>query len=275
MLTTLASPFGVEPLDEVPLESAPLARVICQVAYPKILELTSSEGIGRLAGALRAEYPVLREEHALALAITPEGIKQTEVEGQPVWRMQDSTDVGWQVSVAPTFVALDTRLYTSRDDFLARLERVLEAVQNNLAPAAADRIGVRYFNRIEGPFAEGYRAITTRFGPTFHTGLDIPLTSESEVVLQHSIVDTLFRLQGNELRVRWGFIPGGTMIDPGVPPTGERSWILDIDAYTTSASAFSTGVLTANARFQADSAHRFFRWALTDDGLKHFQGTDE
>ncbi len=252
--------------------SGPLVRVICQVSYPKIVDLTVPEGIGRVAAALRQEYPVLREERALALAITPEGIKQTEVEGQLIWRLQDTTEVGWQVSLTPNFVSVETRLYSSRDDFLDRLRRVLQAVATTLAPAAADRIGVRYFNRIEGPFDKGYDAITTPFGPPLHAGLNIPLSPPTE--LRHSIVDTLFKSEGAELRARWGLVPAGTIVDPGVPPSGERTWILDIDAYTTSAGAFSADEVTERARRQAESAHRFFRWCLTDEGLNLFRTRD-
>lgn len=272
MAVALASPFGAEELEEVPLGSGPLVRVICQVSYPKIVDLTVPEGIGRVAAALRQEYPVLREERALALAITPEGIKQTEVEGQLIWRLQDTTEVGWQVSLTPNFVSVETRLYSSRDDFLDRLRRVLQAVATTLAPAAADRIGVRYFNRIEGPFDKGYDAITTPFGPPLHAGLNIPLSPPTE--LRHSIVDTLFKSEGAELRARWGLVPAGTIVDPGVPPSGERTWILDIDAYTTSAGAFSADEVTERARRQAESAHRFFRWCLTDEGLNLFRTRD-
>jgi uncharacterized protein (TIGR04255 family) len=273
VVVALASPFGAEELDEVPLGSGPLVRVICQVSYPKIVELTTPEGIGRVASALRQEYPVLREERALGLVITPEGIKQTEVEGQLIWRLQDTTDVGWQVSLTPSFVSLDTRLYSSRDAFLDRLGRVLEAVATTLAPAAADRIGVRYFNRIEGPFDQGYDTITTRFGPPLHAGLNIPLTLPAQ--LQHSIVDTLFKSDGDELRARWGLVPAGTIVDPGVPASVERTWILDIDAYTTSAGTFSAGELTERARHQAESAHRFFRWSLTGEGFDLFRTRDD
>jgi hypothetical protein len=70
---TTFDPFSSKGPDEVPLERAPLARVIAQVRFPTIVSLGRPEFIGPFQEAIRPRYPILRSEQAAGLTVGPLG----------------------------------------------------------------------------------------------------------------------------------------------------------------------------------------------------------
>src|SRR5207244_2944544 len=146
----LATPFGDEPLREIPLPEAPLVRVVAQLRFPEIASVVKRDFIGAFQEAIREGYPILREERGVAVVLGPEGVAQQSTE--QIWRFH-SADGSWRVSLAPTFVALETDDYGSRDDFLARFQTVIDATADHLGPEFWERLGVRYVDRVEDPDA--------------------------------------------------------------------------------------------------------------------------
>lgn len=51
------NPFGAPGPDEVPLERAPLVRVIAQLRFPPIVSLGRADFIGPFQEAIRSRYP--------------------------------------------------------------------------------------------------------------------------------------------------------------------------------------------------------------------------
>ena len=146
-MKNIDDPLVSETPAEVPLSEAPLVRVIAQVRFPLIVSVEQRGFIGAFQEAIRPTYPVLREERTQGVVFGPEGMAPAR--SQVAWRFADGED-GWRVSLAPDFIALETTAYTSRDDFLGRLSTVLEAFTEHIGSKIAERVGVRYIDRVTG-----------------------------------------------------------------------------------------------------------------------------
>jgi uncharacterized protein (TIGR04255 family) len=260
--------FTTQVVPEIPLAAAPLVKVLCQVRFPIIASISQSEFVAPLQEALRHEYPTMQQEHEVGLALTPQGLVPQQ--GGTVWRLRDASEA-WQVSVAPTFVSLDTSVYTSRDDFLRRLQEILVAVESSFGPPGTERIGVRYIDRLTGELASRSR-LTALVRPELlsaemlHTGPD--------VTLDLAVTEAKFRLPDEvALTARWGIIPPETVVLPDMEPLDEASWILDVDVSTQRRMEFEGKELTERARQLCEHAYGFFRLMVTDEFLKEFKET--
>src|SRR5690348_7017136 len=130
MTYEVAAPFGEELVDEVPLEPAPLVKVIAQLRFPPVLSIAHDNYIGSFQERVRGRYPVLRPEMNIEALIGPEGVQQQQTR---VWRFHDVDDA-WSVVLSTGFVALETVRYTSRDDFIDRLGEVFDALNAMAEP---------------------------------------------------------------------------------------------------------------------------------------------
>src|SRR5688572_5094174 len=109
------SPLSASSPKEVPLPNAPLVRVIAQVRFPLVVAIEQREFMAPFQEAIRARYPVLRQEQMQGVLLGPPGVAaQTP---QVAWRFMDETH-DWRISLAPDFLALETRAYTNRADFI-------------------------------------------------------------------------------------------------------------------------------------------------------------
>lgn len=262
-------PFGDEPLDEIPLPDAPLVAVVAQLRFPPVASIAREEFIGPFQEAIRADYPVLRQEREVSLVLTPGGIPDAADSGI-VWRFRDKQGA-WGVSLAPSFVALDTTAYVDRSGFLARLRAVLDALAASVDPATFDRFGLRYANRVvfDGPDGVGaldhlVRADVRGIGTS-------PLGSRAELV--HTINDSQFRLGEAILHGRWGLLPPQAQLDPlHGEAVKDLSWLLDLDMFTDASSDFDVSRVVDLAATFAATTYRFFRWAVTPELLKRYGG---
>jgi uncharacterized protein (TIGR04255 family) len=261
------SPFSGGPVSEIHLSNAPLVHVVAQVRFPKILNIADQGSIAQLHSALKAMYPVLHSDKAVGLVITTaEGV--TAAPPGVVWRMQSKSG-DWQVTVADTFVALDTASYTSRADFVERLGAVLTAVANVFEPAIAERVGIRYIDRVieNGDFAR----LATLVRREALGGLEIPRAEGVELV--HSLSENLFNVHDDQVMARWGVLPAGAVLDPVMPPVPSRSWILDIDVSRSGRLDFVADDLTSTSEGLAARAYQFFRWVASDALLRESGGS--
>jgi uncharacterized protein (TIGR04255 family) len=55
-----------------------------------------------------------------------------------------------------------------------------------------------------------------------------------------------------------------------MPPSADQSWVLDLDVYREGATEFSAEGIVAELAKLSKRAYRFFRWAITPEGLKQF-----
>lgn len=263
------TPFG-EPVEEIPLSRAPLITVVSQIRFPPITSIAREEFVGPFQERIRQQFPVLRQEREVNVVLTPSGVSPGG-DPAPIWRFLDRPqDSGWKVSLAPSFVALDTSTYESRTDFLGRLRAVLAALADTVAPSTSDRIGLRYVDRV--PLDQGDGDLEQWIKPQV-LGMT-PVQPGAGASLTHSVSDTEFQLGDATLHGRWGLIPPNTQLDPlhgdavDVP-----SWILDLDMYTSAMRDFDVDRLVATTEGFAAHIYRFFRWAVRPALLRRYGGS--
>jgi uncharacterized protein (TIGR04255 family) len=250
---------------EVPLARAPLVRVIAQIRFPTVASIERTDAIAPFQEAIRSRYTVLRSERTQDLMIGIGTVQATEP--QLVWRFSETQDVtGWTLSLASNFLALSTATYTSRDDFMGRLTEGLAALEEIFKPSSFDRIGVRYIDRILG---EDLGHVSN----FIHTGIlgvaALPVGEHSI----HAVSDALFSMDDAHLRARWGFLPPRATLDvTAIESVDEKSWILDLDAFTDAQDQFKTELIAQKARYLAERIYAFFRWSVTDEFLRYFGG---
>ena len=131
-------------------------------------------------------------------------------------------DFKWRVTLAHDFIALETRAYESRQDFMERLETILQTLGETLAPTHMMRFGMRYIDQIKGePMARIDTLLRKEvLGVAPCAGPDV-----RQVVTEFSAP-----AEPGELLARWGRLPATMTVDPNLlPPITEDSWLIDLD----------------------------------------------
>lgn len=270
MATTpiLATPFGTEPFDEIPLTRAPLVQTLTQVRFPTQSALLFEDEIAKaIARTLRPDYPVFGDQKQVQFIIGPDGASQS-AEGPTVWRLA-SSDETWQLSFTADFLTLATTRYTNRDEFCSRLGSAWELFSHIVGEPRAQRIGFRYINRVaERSFLDHLPEMirSELMGATFAGGEDAPIV--------RSVTENNYLRPDGGMLARWGILPPGDTYDPfTLPAHATTSWVLDLDAYVEFATptAVSSEVPTIVKSLSKD-AYRYFRWAVSEQFLSYFGG---
>jgi uncharacterized protein (TIGR04255 family) len=265
-MNEVSNPFAGPAPAEVPLSSAPLLRVVAQVRFPLIASIERREFIGPFQEAIRGDYPVLRSEQTVGAVLGPHGVVETQAPSI-TWRFHDRSGT-WRASLAPGFVALETTAYTSRADFLGRLERLLRTTDQHIDPLVVDRLGIRYIDRIAWAGSDDFGKLVRTQVAGILAG---PFGDSARQALTHSV----FSLPdgAGELMARWGLMPANSTIDPAaVEPMDAASWILDLDAYAAQEQPMDVDSLMEQAGAFAERIYSFFRWAVTTEFLERFGG---
>ena len=266
--TDVSTPFG-EPIEEIHLPFAPLIAVVAQVRFPPIVSISREDFIGTFQERIRTDYPVLRTDQEVNIVVTPEGITSG---GEPttVWRFLDHpTEPKWKVSLAPSFLALDTSQYGTRSDFINRFRTVLVAMLETLNPASSDRIGVRYINRI--PLNHLDETLTELVRPEVLGVINAEFGEGADLL--YSISDTQYQIGNAILRGRWGHVPPGAQMDPFHGQAIDHpAWLLDLDMYDATANPFDTSNLVSIVEEFSEHIYRFFRWTVSPALLRHYGG---
>ncbi len=187
----------------------------------------------------------------------------TSREGGTVWRFTDESSE-WRVGLAPSFVSVDTTAYRTRSEFLERLSVVLRALEKTIDPKVVDRFGIRFINRIVGTDLSNLPDLIRSEG----IGLASLSYGDHPAEVTQSISVTQFNLDSATLQVRTGVLPANTTTDPGIEPIGERSWLLDMDMFSTASTPFSPDRVLEFGEAFAQQIYRFFRWIATSELLR-------
>jgi uncharacterized protein (TIGR04255 family) len=139
-------------------------------------------------------------------------------------------------------------------------------VESTLNPQEAQRLGVRYIDRLTGPAIERISDLVNR------EVLGVSLTPVGQAA-QHVLTDSLFPAEEGQIRARWGNLPPNGTIDPeALEPDGKPSWVLDLDMFRSGPQTFATDELTNTATQFAQRIYTVFRWIVTDEFLKFYGG---
>lgn len=263
MTAPLPPPLSGPPPVEVPLPQAPLVRVIAQVRFPLLLTILNPTTVATFQEAIRTSYPILEEEQVRHLVLQP--ASTPELKDDRIWRFKDLSR-SWRISLATGFVALETTAYHSRRDFLERLQAVVGAVEATLKPQEAQRIGMRYIDRLTGPAVD---RIADLIKPEV---LGVAQTRIGGVA-QHLLTEALFPAEEGQVRARWGHLPANATTDPeALEPIEQPSWLLDLDMFKAEARPFVADDLLAPATSFAQRIYSVFRWMITDEFLRFYGG---
>jgi uncharacterized protein (TIGR04255 family) len=264
-MTTLPPPLGGEPPAEVPLAQAPLVRVVAQIRFPPILAIGTPDRVADFQEAIRDAYPILREERVAQLMFpAPGGVPS--VGGALIWRFHDQEPRWrWRASLAVDYLALETRDYASRKDFLSRLRVVVSALEKSFNPREAQRAGVRYIDRLAG---DGYDRVTDFFRPAVLGITQTELRPAAKQIVMQAVLDT----EEGQILARWGQLPANVTVEPDIDTVDTPSWVLDLDMFTPSPQQFETEELLAKAERFAERIYSVFRWMVNDDFLRFHGG---
>ena len=262
-MTATGDPIVSPPPPEIPLKNPPLVRVIAQVRFPSVLSVETDKFVAPFQEAVRNSYQELRPEMVRDIRLAPDAAVREE--HRNVWRFS-SMPGGWRLSLAQNFLALETTAYASRADFFGRFEEALVALAEHIKPAVIDRLGVRYIDRITG-------AALNDIAQLVRPEVRGIAGTEAAKHLQHSVCESRFIVDKAEAVTRWGQLPAHATVDPAaVEPLSVPSWLLDVDMSTSQRTPFSAQDTGARAREFAERIYTIFRWAVTDEFLKHFGG---
>lgn len=259
------NPLVVSPPKEIPLPNAPLVRVIAQVRFPLIVSIDKREFIASFQETLRATYPILRLEKTQGFVVGSHGVASAQSE--MAWRFKD-IDGKWRVSLAPSFIALETTSYSSRNDFLGRLQVALRALDEHIGPQVVDRLGLRYIDRVIDQAVDNIATLVRK------EVIGVLATSMGTCAKQ-SLSESLFEVPNTraKLLARWGQIPPNSTVDPAaIEPVDTRSWILDLDMFSVESRPFNVEELMTDTRTYAERIYTLFRWAVTDEFLRQYGG---
>lgn len=253
-----ATPFEVVS-DRIPLDPDPLVLVVAQVRFAPVLSVREQGFVAPFQEDVRDAYPLVQKEIQQEVAPGPGGMLQ--VAESVLWRFSDATKT-WEVSLSEDFVSLACSDYSDRDDFLGRLRMALDAVGRRIRPVLTSRVGVRYINRLSG--------VETGHLPRFIRPELLGLASADlgNGAALSVFTEAEFVADGVSLRGRWGHLPANAVHEPMIDPISEPSWLLDLDAYTTTTAPFDASACAYEAKRYTDIVHGFFRWAVSDEFLK-------
>lgn len=268
LVKTHESPLSGPPPVEIPLTTSPIVHVIAQVRFPLITSIEKREFIARFQESIRRDYPVLRPEQSRGLVLSSEG--GLDERTTTSWRFYE-TSSDWWVTLAPDFLALETRRYSSREDFLDRFRKLLLELVTHIDPKVIDRVGLRYVDRVQGP---NLSDLPLLLRPEVSGILATPMAEHA----RHALSESAFNLPDGTgvVTTRWGLVPARSTVDPAViEPLESESWLLDIDAFQLfrdTPQALDVETTVAQVRGFAERIYSIFRWAVTDEFLKRYGG---
>lgn len=263
MTIPLPPPLGGPAPVEVPLAEPPLVRVIAQVRFAPILKVRDHSTVATFQETIRATYPILEEERVRHIAVDSAGTPDFKEE--VIWRFSDRSRT-WRVSLATNFVSLETTKYESRKNFLERLSVVLSGIEQTLDPQEAQRLGIRYIDRLTSPAIERISDLVRR---------EILGVSQVDAgkLARHVLTNALFPAEEGQIQAKWGVVPPNSTVDAAaVEPIGDPSWILDLDMFTADPQTFTTDTLIDTAKRFTERIYTVFRWIVTEAFLEHYGG---
>lgn len=258
--------FGEVP-ERVLLDSAPLVRVLGQVKFPRIAKIAEESYIADFQEAIRREYPIFRNEtiQGLDIAIAGNEVKQRPVTSV-IWRFFDAKEV-LRVSLTAEAITLETAAYVSRDDFLTRFRFILEKLVETVRPSLVQRVGFRYVDRLQDP--NDLAALSDLIYAELLNVLQSGLVQHIDI----SMTEITGTTKEGKIIARYGLAPPKFSHDPEMaPPVSVKSWVLDVDSYSTNCAgqSFDIQMLCAELDKVAARAYAFFRWGVTEKFLERF-----
>ncbi|MDQ3028494.1 MAG: TIGR04255 family protein [Actinomycetota bacterium] len=262
-------PIGHIPLvDRFQLENDQLAQVICQIRFSPVLRIRQDDAVIAFQEAIRQTYPRYGKQQGGHVLLTPAGLQQQTAEDAQ--HLFEDADGIFRVILAPDFIALETTRYSDIDDFAGRIARLAAAVQEHYGPAEIQRVGLRFINELRLTAADPKTEMMEAIEPTLLGAAGAPELAD---VVQGA--QQVLELHGEDrrMRVRHGYQPGGTTVDPtsalaaGAPPVDltQPFYLLDLDVFSERNVDYSQEAVETHVREFNDDIRSFFAWGVRED----------
>lgn len=235
---------------------SPLIEVICQLRFPTILSIGSTEP-AQFQEQVRGDFPryMAKQEQQ-----PPRIVNGKLDQVSPVTNYNFiSTDGLWKINLTKDFIALSTLRYTGWEEFAQKLDKVLALFIQIYQPAFFERIGLRYINAfsrkrlgLEGELWDDL------INPPFIGVLSEPDVDETQT--QKSAMDVEMNL-GDNRRMKLHAGPG--MLGDGKQDP-EPKFILDGD-FSVAGKELPAQRIAGDLDVLHDYAVRLFNSAITKD----------
>lgn len=245
------------------LSRAPLARVLCQIRWQQLSRFDLDAVADEVAHIVGGEYPLRDAQHEIDFVFSPSGVSQQNV--GMIHRFQ-SVDRAWTLSLSSQFLALETSVYEGHVGFIDRLERSVAALTEAARIPFLTRIGYRYTNRLTNPSdITGLRALVVE-------GVLGGLAQGDAARLTRTVSESLYTGdEGTFLLVRSALLEPGMEVEPGLPPTDGKSWILDLDAFREEPAGLPVDTVVQQATELSARAADHFWSVVTDEFIRRFE----
>jgi uncharacterized protein (TIGR04255 family) len=241
--------------EDVRLQRAPLAEVICQVRFPSILRIASEQPVD-FQERIRERFPQLTVEQGVVVHMEPLGTMPPSAKPEPrIFRFK-SPDGNTVVSLALNFYALSTTSYTHWRDFLELLQLVNQAACEVYDLPYAARVGLRYINQLT----------LENTGTSSVAELWEILRPELMMLLRGDCWDEPLEMLNN--LVLAGEDSERLTLRSGFKSREEPALLLDFDYYVEGNISLEN-LLELCQRYH-DVIYNAFRWCIPDDRLVVF-----
>jgi uncharacterized protein (TIGR04255 family) len=247
-------PFPVS--ERVIYDNNTLDEVICQLRFPTILRISSSDPAD-FQDEVRSEYPLFQRVEATGLPSEVLRVVGRDI-AFPSHRQYQFADAekNWQITMTQDFLALTTKKYTKWEDFKAHLERPLSALLKLHQPVFFSRIGLRYRNLIN-------RSVLGLEDKSWAELLKPHIAGELNCPDVGGFIDEAAR----EVVIRFKDEPARVHLRHGVVRTRaaddqDQAYVIDSDFFTEERTEPINAVKTLDTLNSRSG--RLFRWCIED-----------
>lgn len=168
-----------------------------------------------------------------------------------------------RAAFGPSFIAVETRDYATRDGFLSSLLNTLDVVAKHAKPGTITRLGARFVNR-------GLIHETGRLNSILREGMAGPSSAFPNALV--TLCEAHIPCDEGMCAIRYAELPPGASPDANiVEPLTVPNWVFDIDVFTTADTYdrehFSSERAVEFARRLTDRAENLFEWSFTPEFL--------
>ncbi|MFB0536971.1 MAG: TIGR04255 family protein [Anaerolineae bacterium] len=241
--------------EDIRLQRAPLAEVICQVRFPPVLRIVNEDPVA-FQERIRGSFPQFGVEKGMIVQMTRLGTEPPSAKPTPHTFRFQSSDGHTMVSLALTFYALSTTSYTHWEDFLNLLQLVNRAACEVYDLPYAVRVGLRYINSLT--FENTGTSSVTELWEILRPELTVLLRGDCWDEPLEMLNQLLLAGEENErLTLRSGFRGGE-----------EPALLLDLDYYSEGNIPLEN--LSALCQRYHDVIYNAFHWCIRQEKLAVF-----
>ncbi|AFY60412.1 TIGR04255 family protein [Synechococcus sp. PCC 6312] len=239
----------------VSYDKNPLAEVICQLRFPKILRIETEAPVN-FQEEIRSKYPTLNSPRPVEFPVlsSPQAGSSLILMNQGLSYEFIDKDGCWKLVLSSDFLALSTLRYENWGDFKSRLFYATDILVKHYSPTHFTRIGLRYQDFIVRSELELMNEPWRNLLQPAILGIFID-DNLPEQDFTEALSGFACRLDYADaaLRVRYGLARK--------EESEELGYLIDADFYTENITEISNATDSLD-RFNREAGN-FFRWCIT------------